>query len=122
MIVDPAHRHYDLEERTAKFGEDVIGFARTISLDAVTRCLVTQIVRSATSVGANYVEANEADTRKDFKYRIGICRRESKETRHWLRMIVAASGTHRDSAADLWREADELARIFGRIKQSTKTD
>src|SRR6185312_7371477 len=78
---------YDLEERTAQFGEAVIAFARTIPVNEVTRSLISQVVRAATSVGANYVEADDSDSKKDFKFKIGLSRRESKESKHWLRMV-----------------------------------
>jgi four helix bundle protein len=88
---DAGGRRYDLAERTARFGENIIAFARTIRLDAVTRSLVTQVVASRTSVGANYCEASEAGSRKEFRYRISVCNREIRETKHWLRMLAAAS-------------------------------
>src|SRR5215475_7926728 len=81
---------FDLEERTAVFGEAVIAFAKRVPVNDVTRVLVSQVVRAGTSVGANYVEADDADSRKDFKFKIGLCRREARESKHWLRMIAAA--------------------------------
>lgn len=82
--------NYDLEERTAKFGEHVIDFAKTLDRSAVNNPLVSQIVRSATSVGANYCEANNASSKKDFRNKIFICKKEASETKHWLRMIARA--------------------------------
>ena len=78
---------YDLEERTAKFGESIIYFCRSIKEDTVNRPLISQLVRSGTSIGANYMEANGASSRKDFKNKIFICKKETQETKHWLRMI-----------------------------------
>ena len=78
-------KSFDLEERTARFGESIIAFAKSVLLTEITRCLVSQLVRAGTSIGANYVEADDADSRKDFKFKIGLCRRESRETKHWLR-------------------------------------
>lgn len=109
---------YDLEERTAVFGEQVVFFARRVKLDDVTRPIVSQMVRSGTSVGANYIEANDADSRKDFKYRIGVCRWEAKETRHHVRMLVAACPDLRELAVPVWKEATELNLIFGKIRRS----
>ena len=83
---------FDLEERTAVFGEAVIAFAKTVPVNDVTKPLIPQLVRSATSIGGNYCEADDADSKKDFRFKIGLCRREVKETKHWLRMIVAAEG------------------------------
>lgn len=95
----------------------MIRFARTIPKDEVTRSLIDQLVRAGTSVGANYCEADDADSRKDFKFKIGLCRRESKESRHWLRMVVAAIPELREPAAKLWQEAKELNLIFGAIRR-----
>lgn len=114
------NRTYDLAERTACFGEKIVGFARTIKLDAVTRPLVTQMVRSGTSVGANYCEADEAGTRKEFRYRISVCNREVRETKHWLRMLAAAWPTGKETSRVLWKEANELNLIFSSIFRKTK--
>jgi four helix bundle protein len=108
-------RSFDLEERTAVFGESVVDFAKLIPLNQVTRSLIDQLVRSGTSVGANYCEADDACSKKDFRLKIGYCRRESRETKHWLRMIVKAVPELRDQAASLWREAKELHLIFAAI-------
>lgn len=110
-------RPFDLEERTAQFGEAVIAYARAIPMDEVTKPIIGQIVRAATSVGANYCEADDADSKKDFRFKIGLCRRESKETCHWLRMSVAAAPNLREQAKPLWREARELNLIFGAIRR-----
>jgi four helix bundle protein len=106
---------FDLEERTARFGEDVIRFCRGLPRDAVCDPLVRQIVRSATSVGANYCEADDAVSRREFRQKIGTCRKEARETKHWLRMIAAADPGHADDARRLWREATELHLIFSSI-------
>jgi len=111
-------REYDLEDRTARFGEDVIAFANTIARTAVTRPLVSQLVRSATSVGANYAEADDAESRKDFRHKISLCKKEARETKHWLRMLVAAEAALRAEAAALWEEAKELHLIFAAIIRS----
>ena len=111
-------RPYDLEERTAKFGEEAICLARSIQVNPVTTPLITQLVRSATSIGANYGEANDAGTKKEFKYRISVCRRESKECKHWLRMMAAAASDSRTEARRLWQEAKELNLIFSSIFRS----
>ena len=110
-----SERVYDLEERTAVFGEAVISFAGRLPRSPVVLPLISQVVRSATSVGANYVEADGAESGKDFRHRIAICRREAHETRHWLRMVATA---HPDAAAEcrvLGQEAQELTLIFASI-------
>jgi len=113
---------YDLEERTAVFAENVIVFVRRIPLDAVTDSMVRQLVRSSTSIGANYCEANDAESKKDFKHKIALCRKESKETKYWLRMIAKAMPDLRDSSVILWREAKELNMIFSAIWRKTKAN
>ncbi len=108
---------FDLEERTAKFGAQIIAFARKVPVDSVTSPLINQLVRSGTSVGANYCEADDAESGKDFQHKIGICRKEARETKHWLRMIAAAVPELRDDAAQHWQEAKELNLIFGAIRR-----
>ena len=81
---------YDLEERTGKFAEDVIAFAKLIPRNPVTVHVITQFVDSGTSIGANYCEADCAESQKDFEHKLGICKKEAKETKHWLRVIAAA--------------------------------
>jgi four helix bundle protein len=113
-------RAFDLEERTAAFGNAVILLAKTVPLTPVTRPLVSQRVRSATSVGANYCEADDAESRADFKHKIGICKKEARETKHWLRMLVTAVPESREQAKPLWQEAKELNLIFNAIVRTTK--
>lgn len=85
LVVD-----YDLEERTGKFGEEVIVFLKPIYLDPITRPIVTQLVRSATSVGANYMEANQAESKKDFYHKVRISQKEASEAKHWFRVLNKA--------------------------------
>ena len=87
----------------------------------MTRPLISQLVRSATSVGANYAEANEAESRVDFAHKISICAKEARETGHWVRMIVGASPEHRAEARPIWREARELTLVFGAIVRSCRS-
>ena len=108
-------REYDLEERTARLGEDVITLARRVKKDAVNASLVGQVVRSATSVGANYAEADDTQTKKDFRHKIGLCLREAKETKHWLRMLAKANESLAPECRKLWQEAQELTLIFSAI-------
>ena len=97
-----------------------MAFARTVKLDAVTRPLVTQVVKAGTSVGANYCEADEAGSRKEFRYRISVCKREVRETKHWLRMLAVAAPYAVATERLLWREAHELNLIFASIFRKTK--
>ena len=114
-----ATSEYDLEERTARFGESVIAFAKKIPVNEVTRALIAQLVRAASSVGANYAEADDCDSRKDFRFKIGLCRREARESKHWVRMVVAADQQVRHEARVIWQEAKELNLIFGAIRRKT---
>jgi four helix bundle protein len=107
--------NYDLEERTAKFGEDIIEFAKKIPQGAITTSLITQLVKAGTSVGANYCEADNACSKKDFVNKIAICRKESRESRHWLRMVIKAVPALKDEAAKFMNEAQELNLIFASI-------
>lgn len=110
---------YDLEERTAKFGEQVIDFAKCLKENSINTPLVRQIVRSSTSIGANYCEANNASSKRDFKNKIFICKKEASETKHWVRMIARANEEKKDNCKILWTEANELTRIFSKIITSS---
>ena len=96
---------YDLEARTSKFGGDIILFCRKISQNTITKPLISQLIRSATSVGANYMEANGASSRKDFKNKIHICKKEAQESKYWLHMISIACPINANEARILWKEA-----------------
>ena len=111
-------KKYDLEERTAKFGEKIIDFCKNSLKDAVTRPIISQLVRSGTSIGANYMEANAASSRKDFRNKIFICKKESQETKHWLRMISKCQPDKIDQIKVLWEECQELTLIFQKITSS----
>ncbi|MCA9077627.1 MAG: four helix bundle protein [Planctomycetaceae bacterium] len=117
----PEHkRPYDLEERTALFGENVIEYLKGIPVTPITKSLIDQLVRSATSIGANYCEADDSGTKKEFRHRISICKRESRESKHWLRMIAKAIPEKKESARHLWQEAKELNLIFSAIFRGRK--
>lgn len=106
------NKKYDLEERTAKFGEDIIEFAKKISKNVITVPIIGQLIKSGTSVGSNYCEADCAESRKDFEHKLGISKKEAKETKHHLRMIAKAEPEIKDEARKLWQEANELQLIF----------
>ncbi len=108
-------RKYDLGERTARFGEAIIAFAKKVPRNVVTLPLTGQLVRAGTSVGANYCEADEAVSKREFRNIIGTCKKEAKETKHWLRMIAAAAPEMKNDARPLWQEAKELHLIFCKI-------
>ena len=108
----------DLEERVAQFGEAIIRFAKRIPQGPVTSRLIDQLVGAGTSIGANYSEAKDAVSRKDFKNRVGTSRKESKEAMFFLRMVATANERLAPDARKLWREAKELNLIFGSIWRS----
>ena len=113
-------KNYNLIERTAKFGEDIIEFAGNLPDTPVGRPLISQIVRSGTSIGANYCEADCAESKKDFQHKIGICKKESKETMHWLRMIAKANPLGKNDCRKLYQEAHEFCLIFSSIINKSK--
>jgi four helix bundle protein len=109
---------YDLEDRTAKHGESVIKLCKEIKQDSISRPIIGQLIRSATSIGANYCEANNASSRKDFKNKIFICKKETQETKHWLRMLATCVPGRKEDIRKLWQEAHELSLIFQKIVSS----
>lgn len=111
---------YDLEERTAKFGESIIDFAKKIPQNPITIPLITQLIKAGTSVGANYNEADCAETKIDFEHKIGISKKESKENKHWLRMIAKAVPDLKDESRKMWQEANELNLIFSTIVNKSR--
>lgn len=108
-------KRFGLEERTAKFGENVIKFTKDIPVNEVTRPIIDQLVKCGTSIGANYCEADDAESRKDFKHKIGICKKESSQAKHFLRMAAIAAPEMTVRARRLWKEARELNLIFNSI-------
>lgn len=113
-------KQYDLEERTAKFGEEIIELCKGIIQDAINRPIISQLTKSATSIGANYMEANGASSKKDFRNKIFICKKEAKETKHWLRMILKCVPEKKDEIIKLSQECQELILIFSKIASSVK--
>ncbi len=106
---------FDLEERTAKFGEAVIEFVKALPKSIILNPLISQIVRSATSIGANYCEADDAESSKDICHKLSIAKKEARETMHWLRMISVVSPESKNRTRELWIEAKELNLIFNAI-------
>jgi len=105
----------DLEERTLKFGKDVIDFVKKLPQNSITKPLISQLIRSATSIGANYCEADEASSKKDFINKIAITKKETKETKYWLKIIAHTIPEVRPAVKNLWREAQELNLILAAI-------
>ncbi len=113
---------YNLGTRTARFGETVIELAKQTPMTAVTQPIVSQLVRSSTSIGANYCEADNAESKKDFRHKIGICKKESRETMFWLQMLSKAAIQQSKECRILWKEAHELTLIFGAINRKQNSD
>ena len=115
-------KEYDLEERTARFGENVIGYCKSLPSNIVTSPLINQLVKAATSVGANYCEADDAESKKDFKHKIGFCKKEARESKHFIRMLVIAINDKELEiiAKKLWIEAKELNLIFNSIYRKVR--
>lgn len=108
-------REYDLEDRTLAFAKRAVSFCRSLPRTGVDGELARQLVRSCTSVGANYIEANESLGKKDFLMRIRICRKEAKESEYWLKLLEPVSRELSSEREALLQESTELMRIFGSI-------
>jgi len=108
-------KQYDLEDRTAKFSSNIISLVRKVQKDIVTSPILSQLIRCATSIGANYCEANGASSKKDFKNKIYICKKEAKETKYWLKLLLQASPENAEICQTYWQEAHKLTMIFSKI-------
>ena len=104
---------YDLEERTYKFAKDVAIYCKQHPRISSSIEFTIHAIRSSGSIGANYIEANEALSKKDFIMRVKICRKEAKETAYWLRLLIETSSEELiQRGQELWKEAIELKKIF----------
>lgn len=114
--------NHDLEERTSKFSESVIGVCKSIKPNLINTPIITQLIRSATSIGANYTEANNASSRKDFTNKIFISKKEAQESKYWLRMLSNAINEEDLSKKLrlLWKECQELTMIFQKITNTLR--
>ena len=122
MIKDNSEtrKKYDLADRTFRFSQDLLKLCRKIKQDNIVYPMISQLIRSGTSIGANYCEADDAESRPDFKHKIGICKKESREAKHFLRMSAVAVPDMKDHARKLWVEAKELNLIFNSIYKKLK--
>ena len=109
------NKKFDLEDRTLKFTKDCIDLCKLLIKDTINIELVSQLIRASGSVGANYREANDSITKKDFYHRIGICRKESKESKYWLELLRHSNPKISNNIEPLVDEALQLARIFAAI-------
>ena len=113
-------KRYDLEDRTLEFGRRIVRLCRALPKDVVNKRLADQLVRSGTSVGANYREANETQTKKDFRNRLRISRKEAKETVYWINLVIEANPDLKGRVAPLLQEATELLKILASIAEQCK--
>lgn len=111
---------YNLEERTSIFAEKIIELCKKCPKNITTIPIINQLIRCGTSIGANYCEANGASSKKDFKNKIFICKKESKETKYWLRLLAKAEDSVKDECRKLWQEAQEFTMIFSKAAANTK--
>jgi len=112
---------YDLEERTYEFARDVRAFVKRLPRTICNLEDVRQLVKSSGSIGANYIEANEKLSKKDFRLRLKIARKESKESRYWLRLVDCGDAKEMEaSCAKLLQESTELLLIFSAILNKTE--
>ena len=111
---------YNLEGRTAEFGRQIIIFCKTLNQDAISKPIISQLVRSGTSIGANYMEANGASSKKDFCNKIYICKKETQETKHWLKMMAHCVPNKKEQLRHMWTECQELNLIFQKITNSLR--
>ena len=109
------NKEYDLEERTAKFSENIIEFIKNIKRDDINRNIINQLARAATSIGANYCEANASSSKKDFRNKIYICKKETNETKYWLRILAKYQPELKEKTRIFWKEAHEFHLIFQKI-------
>lgn len=109
------NKEYDLEERTARFSENIIEFVKIIKRDDINRNIINQLVRAATSIGANYCEANASSSKRDFRNKIYICKKEANETKYWLRILNKYHQELEGKVKIFWKEAHELHLIFQKI-------
>ena len=108
-------KRFDLEERTFKFARSVIDFVDTLPKTIINNELVKQVIRSSGSVGANYIEANESISKKDYTFRVKVCRKEAKESGYWLKLVEMNKGDLHKESEVLLQESVELMKIFGAI-------
>src|SRR3989344_7833509 len=118
-MVEILNKPYDLEERTFRFAQRALKYFKALPRSIVNREVAQQGIRAAGSVGANFIEANEAFSRKDFMMRVKIFRKEAKEAIYWLRLYEASS-EQEDERTALMKEATELMKIFGAIIEKSR--
>jgi len=113
------HKQYDLEERTLNFAKKIIEFTNKLPRTIANIEIIKQLIRASGSIGANYIEANESLSKKDFLMRIKICKKEAKESCYWLKLLTIDKAQE-GKEKDLIQEVTELMKIFGAILEKSK--
>ena len=114
-------KQYDLEDRTLQFAKRIRAFVKALPKTLANTEDAKQLIRASGSVGSNYIEANDALSKKDFIMRIKICRKEAKETRYWLRLVDTGNNAQADAERqELVQESTELMNIFGAILRKSE--
>ena len=108
-------KNYDLEDRTKEFSYEIINLCKKLPFSIVNKRLIDQLIRSATSIGANYREANESDTKRDFKNKIRISKKEARETIYWLELIINSNASFNKEIYILLDESTQLMKILASI-------
>ena len=114
------NKPFNLEERAAVLGENVIRLCKEIKQNTINRPIISQLIRSSTSIGANYMEANGASSKADFVNKIFLCKKEAQETKHWFRMLSVIDPEVKTELQNLWKECQELTLIFQKIVSSSR--
>ena len=111
---------YDLEERTSIFSKNVLALIKSITITSLNQNIIHQLLKSATSIGANYREANNASSKKDFTNKIAICRKEANETQYWIELLASIETNKTEKLRVIWSESHQLTLIFGKIGNNSK--
>ncbi|MGM0650783.1 MAG: four helix bundle protein [Bacteroidota bacterium] len=111
---------YDLEERTFQFAKAVREYVKTLPVNDYIAVDAVQLIKASGSVGANYIEANEPISKKDFIYRIKVCRKEAKESAFFLRLLYETNNKEKETGSKLRDEAIQLKKIFSSIIDKTQ--
>jgi four helix bundle protein len=110
----------ELEERTIQFSINLIGMLKKLPKNSYNTKIISQCVRAGTSVGANYGEANGAESRKDFIHKLNLSFKEARETRYWLSILKATNPMDNELIEPIWIESDEIVRIFGKSVSTSR--
>ena len=118
-MAESSNKKFDLEDRTRKFAGEVIDFVKTLKIDPINSRIIEQLVGSSGSVGANYCEAAEAESKKDFVHKMGISKKELRETIHWLKLLKRVHPEHKEKIESFLDETHQLLLIFAKIVRTS---